>query len=1054
MSTYIERANLAWLGLDNVEDIYCGDIFSKIHHTDEMISAYEFIKIITRPDYLHALCKEILDIQLLPIQNVMLQEMWNRKFPMLIASRGFGKSFSLAVLCILKSLLVPGMKVVITGAGFRQAKLVYEYVENIWANADVLRNICSDSSGSHKDTDRWTFKINDSTIVAIPMGCMSPDTLITTKNGIYTLSSLRINEDKNYIWSNGKFRKQGFFYDSGISPSYEVITKSGFRYVATPNHRMKVAKNNQIIWIRTDRLETGDRILIDRSIRWHENDTEISEEDAYCLGLMIGDGCYSNNKKLRYTSSDPELHSKSLHVGDFRLNKDGIHSDLIISDVRKWFNLWDMKPAKASSKELPQKILNSSKNKMAACLRGLFDTDGHFSILSRNKEPSGNLGFTTTSELLATQIQYILTHFGIIARISYRDRVSPRSGKAAQRCYDLRICGNDIEKFSNQIGFGLKRKQNILDEFIKNRKRKKSYHDTIPLTLNLLPKEITHSRKNLTFDRASECNLSHELVNSNYYYDEILLVSRFIDQPMYDINIPDGNEYCAGGFFSHNTGDKIRGLRANLIVAEEFNSLEPSIYETVVQGFASVRAKPVEQVMLAAKREHMIKEGVWTDEQQQIFEKRLGNQSIISGTAGYDFQHFAQYWKKYHSIIEGDRQKMAELLGPEMADEFDPADFSIIRIPYELIPKGFMDDKQIARAKATVHSGVFLSEYGAVFVKDSDGFYKRTLIESCVAKESNKISDTKGNTIVFDVALKGKPGHKYIIGVDPAASRDNLAIVVIELHDDHWRIVYVWTTNEKQHRQLVKDGKATHDNYYSFCARKIRDLMLVFPTVRIGVDGQGGGKAIIEALHDKSVMNEGEEQLWPVIDPEKEQDSDDKKGAHIIEKVEFADSKWTSEANNGMRKDMEMKYLLFPRYDGLSLSLAAQSDLENLATGRNFESIEGVIAEIEELKNELSTIIMTQTTQSERDKWDTPEIKEGTGKKGRLKKDRYSALLIANMIARSMSRNEPAMVYAFIGGTTKDLAAGRVVQQDPYYGSSWYDDVDPNMFTAVSRKPK
>jgi hypothetical protein len=304
------------------------------------------------------------------------------------------------------------------------------------------------------------------------------------------------------------------------------------------------------------------------------------------------------------------------------------------------------------------------------------------------------------------------------------------------------------------------------------------------------------------------------------------------------------------------------------------------------------------------------------------------------------------------------------------------------------------------------------------------------------------------------VALKGKPGHKYIIGVDPAASRDNLAIVVIELHDDHWRIVYVWTTNEKQHRQLVKDGKATHDNYYSFCARKIRDLMLVFPTVRIGVDGQGGGKAIIEALHDKSVMNEGEEQLWPVIDPEKEQDSDDKKGAHIIEKVEFADSKWTSEANNGMRKDMEMKYLLFPRYDGLSLSLAAQSDLENLATGRNFESIEGVIAEIEELKNELSTIIMTQTTQSERDKWDTPEIKEGTGKKGRLKKDRYSALLIANMIARSMSRNEPAMVYAFIGGTTKDLAAGRVVQQDPYYGSSWYDDVDPNMFTAVSRKPK
>ncbi len=667
MSNIQEQADLAWLELGDTDLIHTTDIFSKIHHTDEMITAYELMKILTHKNYLHTLCKEVLNIQLLPIQSVIMQELWSKKFPMLICSRGFGKSFSLAILAILKALMVPGTKVVITGAGFRQAKLVYEYVENIWMKAPILKDICSNDSGSSRDSDRWTFKINDSYIIAIPMG----------------------------------------------------------------------------------------------------------------------------------------------------------------------------------------------------------------------------------------------------------------------------------------------------------------------------------------------------------------------------------------------TGEKIRGLRANVIVAEEFNSLVPSIYETVVQGFAAVSADPVGQVILAAKREHLKKEGYWTEEHETVFSNRLGNQSIISGTAGYDFQHFAQYWKKYHSIIMGEAIKSTDEL-----DVSDPADYSIIRIPYELIPKGFMDDKQITRAKETIHSGVYLSEYRACFVKDSEGFFKRTLIESCVAKEANKICDTKGNPIVFDVALRGNPGCRYVIGVDPAASRDNLAVVVLEIMDDHWRVVYCWTTNEKEHKQRIKDGMTTHENYYSYCARKIRDLMKVFPTVKIGIDGQGGGKAIIEALHDKSILEQGEELLWPVIDPEKEADTDDKKGAHIIEKAEFADAKWTAEANNGMRKDMEMKYLLFPRYDGLTLSLAAEKDLAHMKEGSNYESIEGVIAEIEELKNELTTIIMTQTTQSERDRWDTPETKEGTGKKGRLKKDRYSALVIANMIVRTMSRSEPAMQYAFIGGTTTELAAGKIHKDNnPYEGSTWYD-VNPNIFGAVVRKPR
>jgi len=52
-------------------------------------------------------------LQLLPFQQVMLDMLWNKKFPMILATRGAGKTFMLAVYALLKALLVPGSKIVI-----------------------------------------------------------------------------------------------------------------------------------------------------------------------------------------------------------------------------------------------------------------------------------------------------------------------------------------------------------------------------------------------------------------------------------------------------------------------------------------------------------------------------------------------------------------------------------------------------------------------------------------------------------------------------------------------------------------------------------------------------------------------------------------------------------------------------------------------------------------------------------------------------------------------------------------------------------------------------
>ena len=491
-------------------------------------------------------------------------------------------------------------------------------------------------------------------------------------------------------------------------------------------------------------------------------------------------------------------------------------------------------------------------------------------------------------------------------------------------------------------------------------------------------------------------------------------------------------------------GTKIRGLRAHTIIADEFASIPPNIYETVVAGFAAVSASPIQNVKEAARRDKLKKAGAWSEFQEDMYKTKRTNQAIISGTADYDFKHFASYWKRYHKIIDskGDGSRLKEIFGEEIPEGFDWKDYSVIRIPYELIQKGFMDDKNVARAKATIHNGIYQMEYGAVFTADSEGFFKRSLIEKCVTSDKDPVVLPSG-PIWFDVSITGTSKCKYIYGIDPASEQDNFSLIVLELHANHTRIVYGWSTNRTEFKRRLKQAKKAgldieHD-FYHYCARKIRNLMKVFPCERIGMDAQGGGIAVEEALHDPDKLIAGEHIVWPIIDPKKEKDTDLEPGLHILELVQFAKADWTSQANHGLRKDLEDKVLLFPRFDPVTIGLAIEDDKRASKAGdktRLYDSLEDCVMELEELKDELATIVMSQTSISGRDKWDTPEVKMANGRKGRLRKDRYSALVIANMIARTMIRAPSAVEYNLIGGTTKTIDKAKSGQM--YNGPEWY----------------
>jgi hypothetical protein len=504
------------------------------------------------------------------------------------------------------------------------------------------------------------------------------------------------------------------------------------------------------------------------------------------------------------------------------------------------------------------------------------------------------------------------------------------------------------------------------------------------------------------------------------------------------------------------TGEKIRGLRANYVDVEEFNSVNEEIFEIVLRGFTATSNNPVESIKREAKIKKLKDKGLLTKKlEEEIKGTHRANQIILSGTAGWDFQPFAKYWKRYRAIIKsaGDREKIKEATGSYPEEDFSHKDYCIIRMPSDLLPRGMMDATAIANARHTMDPARYDLEFGAIFSKDSNGFFPRTLIETCVTKEPVQLGNDR---IQFGPRIRGDSACSYILALDPASEADNLAIVILENYNNHNRVVYCWTAQRKDIMKRFKDKDTEENNFYAFIARKIRTLMQTFNIRYIALDTQGGGAAVSEALHDLKRLEGGELPIWPICkeDPmfypgTKDYGYDNEAGLHIIEMVNFSNAQYVMEANHGMRKDLMNKMLLFPYADAVTLQVA---EIYDKSTNEEVDTLQNCIYELDQLKEEMSCIVHS-TTLNGRDRWDTPQTIEPGGKKGRLRKDRYSAILMANMLARRLFRsstidyNNRAMggfVDQFKGGDT-----GGVL----YLGPEWYTAPANNSILGAGVNP-
>ena len=706
-------------------------------------------------------------------------------------------TFLLSVLCSLYGLLFPGKKILIVSPSFRQSKMVFDEVEQRYIKSPILREATAKKPTTGADRCYLNFRAVEnkagSIIQAIPLGdgCVVSSTYVTTSEGILSVGDFikvddlykdhQVFDNGKAIWSYGEFRNSDEKYYNGIRHVKKITTKKGYSFSATLNHKIKIVRDGNIVWEQLENINEGDWVLLDRTDRWFDNsDLTVSEDEAYTLGLLLGDGCWTNEYRIRFTTKDRELaeHLSGCFVKDFYKCSDGVHYNLDSKTERSdWLEKWGIGCLYTKDKYLPRRMLSASKKSMSACLRGLYDTDGHIQVSGLKGGTAITIGLTNTSERLIDQVHYILLHYGIVSCKTSRER-----NKKWNTVYELLITGSDVKKFYRCIGFGLKRKQDLLYTAVSNKKRWVSSSDVIPSILD----ESIEYRKNTKITRgfggvaASRCRVDilkdhTELVRtsaknllriyedkSDSFIERLKLLSDddiFYDRvesvdydktATFDLHVPYIHEYCASGFFSHNS--KIRGLRGHLIVTDEFAQVPEEIFDMVIRPMGATVTDPMEKVRRLEELKENLASGYLTQEE---FDAELAGQTsnkiICTSSAYYTFNHMYRRIQAYEQKIEEGNKN-----------------YGVHYVSYKDMPPAFLDIDNIDNAKSTMSKSAFSIEYDAIWESDSDGVFKASLIDAC---RNSKLQ----------VKLKADAGRKYIMGVDPARSSDAFAIVVIEV---------------------------------------------------------------------------------------------------------------------------------------------------------------------------------------------------------------------------------------------------------------------------------
>ncbi len=382
--------------------------------------------------------------------------------------------------------------------------------------------------------------------------CVTSDTWIQTEDGPLKVEDL-IGKRFTAIVNGKKYlsEKEGFFKTAN-KKLIELETTHGEKIKLTVDHKIKkvtqITRNNiETEWTEAGNIKIGEYISLNnhREFSSWKGQTNYGENEGYLLGLLLGDGTFSENQVVlsvweekKAANGDLSENSNINTVMNFvenaistlkkRADFSGWHKisgrdeyRLSLSSVTKIAKEFDIYQG---NKIITDKIEKSSSSFYIGFLKGFFDSDGSIQG-SHEKGVSIRLSQSNIDTLEA--VQRMLLRLGISSKIYKNRREQSKkllpNGKGSFNVYNIKaqheliITGDNLIRYNDIIGFVDSNKQNKLSD------------------------SINGFKKNANRER---------------FITKLKAVRELGFEDVYDVQIPEINSFDGNGFVCHNCGEQ------------------------------------------------------------------------------------------------------------------------------------------------------------------------------------------------------------------------------------------------------------------------------------------------------------------------------------------------------------------------------------------------------------------------------------------------------------------------------------------------------------------
>jgi len=441
------------------------------------------------------------------------------------------------------------------------------------------------------------------------LGCLKKDSLILTEGGLVSMDELVTEKDilgfSDLKTPHRVCNKDGIIVDatqtfvSEYGETFKIKTKLGIELEGSWKHPILVSRNNSEEWVRMNKLEVGDKPIIQynqnyfgKSSKFEFNfektpnnkpvkipkNLESNLNFCYLLGLFVAEGNFTS-RGITITNTDKRIQEFLLNdeadLGNGFTQVDDRHFQFYSTELVSWFESFGLKKHNARDKEIPLPLLKMPKSVIKAFLQGMFDGDGMSTIK--------DIKYSSTSKKLIKTLHTLLLNFGIISHVKknkYKTSKSSIIKNKGHVCiiYNLKIYSINALRFYEEIGFRLGRKQNNYEYLLNKVDNSRYVLINKELISNLLKENNLPKYKVRFLDRfwASKYErltyhslyklieiipnsdlltylLSQVKYNESFYIDEIVYIEKSEDYT-YDLHVPETNSFISNGIISHNTG--------------------------------------------------------------------------------------------------------------------------------------------------------------------------------------------------------------------------------------------------------------------------------------------------------------------------------------------------------------------------------------------------------------------------------------------------------------------------------------------------------------------